>query len=464
MRRAIGVRSSPPCAQAFTGARGGKYTCVVAFAVAGLFAVSGARAEEPGSGGVGAGAAGVDRGRDAGAAGAAGAASAAAPTLPPRRYELAGFPIVGGNSDIGLQFGGAVTYTRFYDGAYPYLWNIDLLLSASVKDDANGFRMVQQSHVLRLDAPDLLDGRLRLDTRGSFQRTINEGYYGVGDASTAVLPPGQTDPGRRFQYLQQEGRIRSIARVHNGTPFDLALGGNLRLETPDAYPGSKLADDIASGAIVGGQPTLLATLSAGTIVDTRDSEFITRRGIFYQIGVSGTVGTAEQVAYGEAAAVLSHYAPLGGPFIFASRFVGSFQFGRVPFYDLLQGGVFEPQYLFGGETGIRGVPNGRYAGRVKIVTNTEIRATPFPRFTLLGQRFLIGTTTFFDAGRVWEDYAVISRSDGAGLGLKYGVGGGLFLQWGEAAIFRVEAAYSPDAVAENPGFPIGIYVSDGLMF
>jgi hypothetical protein len=29
---------------------------------------------------------------------------------------------------------------------------------------------------------------------------------------------------------------------------------------------------------------------------------------------------------------------------------------------------------------------------------------------------------------------------------------------------RVEAAYSPDAASENPGFPIGIYVSDGLMF
>jgi hypothetical protein len=44
------------------------------------------------------------------------------------------------------------------------------------------------------------------------------------------------------------------------------------------------------------------------------------------------------------------------------------------------------------------------------------------------------------------------------------VGGGLFLQWGEAAIFRIEAAYSPDAVSENPKLPLGLYVSDGLMF
>jgi hypothetical protein len=447
MRRAGGARSSPWCGQAFTCACNAKFACVAAFAAAGLLAAGGAHA--------------ADRTSDEGAG-----AGDAASSFPPRRYELAGFPIVGGNSDIGVQFGGAVTYTRFFDTARPYLWNIDLLLSASVKNDAGGLRMVQQSHVLRLDAPDLLGGRLRLDTRASFQRTINAGYYGLGnDASPeADRLAAQPGLGRLFQYIQQEGRVRGIARVHTGTPFDLALGGNLRVETPDTYGGSTLADDVASGAVVGGRPAVLATLSAGTMVDTRDSEFITRTGIFYQIGASATVGSAEQVAYGELAAVLAHYAPLGGPFIFASRFVGSFQVGRVPFYDLLQGGVFEPQYLFGGETGIRGVPNGRYSGRVKIVTNTEIRATPFPRFELLGQRFRIGTTTFFDAGRVWEDYAVISRQDGTSLGLKYGVGGGLFLQWGEAAIFRVEAAYSPDAVAENPGFPIGIYVADGLMF
>jgi len=144
--------------------------------------------------------------------------------------------------------------------------------------------------------------------------------------------------------------------------------------------------------------------------------------------------------------------------------VASFQIGRVPFYDLAQGGVFESQNLLGGETGVRGVPMGRYAGRVKMLSNTEIRATPFPRVTLLGQRLRVGTNVFFDAGRVWRGYEVLSPADGDSLGLKYGVGGGVFLQWGEAAIFRVEAAYSPDAESENPGFPLGIYVSDGLMF
>jgi outer membrane protein assembly factor BamA len=385
--------------------------------------------------------------------------------LAPRRYELGAFPILAGSSDIGFQFGAAATLSRFYDQAFPYLWNVDLLLSASIKDDAQGFRLVQQSHVLRLDAPDFFSSKLRLDTRLSFQRTINAGYYGIGnDASAAPL---------NYEYKQEEGRIRSIGRIHTAARrLDVAFSANVRYETPSFADGppSKLQHDVTpqgpgeAPIAIGEQSALLVGIAAGVMFDTRNSEFVTTRGLYYQIGVGTTVGSAEQVRYGEAAAVLSHYAPLGGPFSFASRFVASFQFGRVPFYDLAQGGVFEPQYLLGGETGVRGVPQGRYAGRIKMISNLEVRATPFPRFTIAGQRFRIGTTVFFDAGRVWNDYSVISAADGNTLGLKYGVGGGLFIQWGEAAIFRFEAAYSPDATSENPTLPIGFYVSDGLMF
>jgi outer membrane protein assembly factor BamA len=323
--------------------------------------------------------------------------------------------------------------------------------------------------VLRLDAPDLADGRMRLDGRGSFQRTINEGYYGIGNGSSAVLPVGVTSIGRTFQYLQEEGRARFIVRVHTHTAWDLVLGANLRYEAPSTYAGSRLAFDdgrkLADGSpfVRGVDPAALGGLAAGVFYDTRDSEFITTRGAFYQLGVGGTVGSTDGIGYGNASAVLANYAPIGGPVVFASRFVASFAFGNVPFYDLQQGGTFEPQYLFGGETGVRGVPNGRYAGKVMVVTNLEIRV-PLPRFRLIGQRFRLGVVGFLDAGRVWADYDYDPTLDGTKLDLKYGIGGGAFLQWGEAAIFRVEAAYSPDAVSENPSFPVGLYVSDGLMF
>lgn len=381
----------------------------------------------------------------------------------PRRYELAGFPILGGSTDIGVQFGGVATLTRFYDDVKPYLWNVDLLLSASVKGDQGTLRVIQQSHLLRLDAPDLFSGRLRLDVFVSFQRTINAGYYGIGNATTATPAPGTTENGSRHHYVQQEGRARAIARIHTGTPVDIAFGGNVRYVAPDVYASSKLAADAAAGVVRGLEPAALVGGAAGIMVDTRDTEFVTTRGIFYQLGLGATAGSGDARSYGNASAVLAHYAPLGGPFVFANRVVASFELGDVPFYDLAQGGAFEPQYLLGSESGVRGVPQGRYAGLIKVITNTELRAV-FARFHLFGQRLRPGTTVFADAGRVWADYRFDAARDGTKLRLKYGLGGGVFLQWGEAAIFRLEAAYSPDAVAENPGFPIGIYVSDGLMF
>jgi len=387
--------------------------------------------------------------------------------LDPRRFEVAGFPIVGGNSDTGVQLGGATTFTRFHDDVRPYLWNIDLLLSVSFKGDQGHLALIQQNHLLRLDAPSLVGGKLRIDSKLSFQRTINAGYYGIGNATVASLPVGQTDPAHRYQYIDEEARSRTIARIHTGTPVDIALGALVRYSAPTAYAGSKLEQDTAltagGRAVRGIEPSLLGTLAGGLMYDTRDSEFVTSRGLFYQLGVAATVGSAESVRYGEASAVLAHYVPISAPFILAARAVASFKFGNVPYYELAQGGVFESQYMFGGESGVRGVPNGRYSGSIKTLANFEVRST-LPRFVFLQQRIRFGTTTFVDVGRAWSDYSLHAAADGKGVGLKYGIGAGAFIQWGEAAIFRVEAAYSPDAATENPGFPVGIYVADGLMF
>ena len=121
---------------------------------------------------------------------------------------------------LGVQFGVAATFTRFREGINPYFWNLDVVLSTSVKGDSSGVGFIQQADVLRLDAPDLWNHHLRVDTRGSFTRTINEGYYGIGNASNAGPDPGQADSVRLNQYIQEEARVRAIARIHTGTLFD----------------------------------------------------------------------------------------------------------------------------------------------------------------------------------------------------------------------------------------------------
>jgi hypothetical protein len=181
-------------------------------------------------------------------------------------------------------------------------------------------------------------------------------------------------------------------------------------------------------------------------------------GLAYQQGIPTEVG----VQYGEGQLLVQGYKPFG-PFVFAARIVTDLQFGHVPFYDLFMSGPFGQSEAVGGGSAVRGVPVGRYSGEIKIYGTTELRSM-FLRFHLLKQKVTIGADALFDTGRSWLNYSFDSPLDGKGVGLKYGAGGGIYVLWGQAAIFRIDVAYSPDAAAENPSFPVGLYVADGTMF
>jgi hypothetical protein len=383
------------------------------------------------------------------------------PEPPRRRYEFLPVPNLGGNSDVGVELGVAFTLARFHDQEQPYRWLLGGVFSASFKDDSGGLRSVQQYHLVRFDLPNLLSGRLRLDNRLNFSRNVVAHYYGLGNASVPAPLLPNVDPARRNEYISEELRLRSLARVKTGTPFDAAFALNLRYDMPTTYPDSRLDLDVANGGLVGSKHALLSTLAAGVILDTRDNEFVPRRGVYYQLGVAGTVGSAERVAYSEVGANLASYIPLARRVVLATRVLTSFQFGRVPFYDAQQTNLFNPQYMVGSAIGVRGVPLGRYAGHIKVLANYELRTTFIPRFRVAVWQLQVGTTTFFDAGRVWSDYNT-PQLDGTSLGLKYGAGGGFFFQFDRASIFRAEAAYSPHT--QYQGVPFAWYLSNALVF
>ena len=384
------------------------------------------------------------------------------PPLPPDRDEFIPVPDIGGNSDIGVELGVAGSYVRFREGHYPYLFRLDAVASTSVKNDLRGFRPVQQYHTVRLDAPQFIAHTLRLDARVDFWRAVDATWYGAGNASTVVPRPVPPDAASAYQYVGEHVRFSALFRIKTNSPFEIALYTHARYEFPEPYPSSKLGDDLASGAVIGRKPAFLETAAAGFMVDTRDNEIMPRRGIFYQVGVGGTVGSAENVRFGEASAVTTHFASLAPSLIFASRFIASFKFGTVPFYELQQGDVFNPQYLLGGDAGVRGVRLGRYAGLVKTISNTELRFVPIPRFHVLRWRVLPGALVFFDAGRAWSDYAYHPDLDGRSLGLRCGGGTGLFFQWDEANLFLVEGAYSNDASGRV--VPVSFYFESLLHF
>lgn len=378
------------------------------------------------------------------------------------RYEPAAFPLLGGDSDVGFQLGAVATLTRFERGVRPYLWNMDLLFSASVKNGPDGLEMAQQNHLWQWDIPELAGGRLRITPLFGYQRTVNQGYFGIGNASSGAVPAGG-DPQRRFQWIHVEARARQLVRIRVSGPWDVMLAPTFRYVDPSTYPGSKLAADARD--VLGVRTLSQGSFGAGVVYDTRDNEIFPHRGQFHQAGLKYAQGfpLGAGVRYGGASSIFAGYVPLARDVVLAMRAVVDLEFGNVPFYDLFAGGPFQTYELPGGSSGVRGVPIGRYLGPIKMVTNAELRALPVA-FTLGGQRFRIGGDAFVDTGRVWSDYSFASPLDGSGLGLKYGVGGGAYLLWGQAAIFRLEVAYSPDAASQNPSLPLGIYVEDGVMF
>lgn len=384
--------------------------------------------------------------------------------------ELAGFPVIGGSTDIGVQFGSAATITRVGAGYRPYRWKLDALLSASIKGGPDGTEIVQQSHDVRLDIPYAFNGKVRIQPGLFFDKTINSGYFGLGNASLATTDQNG-EVGRRYQFRHQELRARVNLRTPITSTVSVAYGLQLRYLNPTSYPESKLDIDskttTAEGKplIYGLQPLDIGIFSGGFIYDTRDDEIFPTKGAYDLVGIrlAGATPTSSDIYWGGFNFVLRRYARIGGPFVLAARVFADFMAGHVPFYDLSQGGSFIAVDLPGGPQGIRGVPNGRYSGLVKVVGNVELRGWLL-HFKVLGEKFKIGPDAFVDAGRVWLDYTFNDPRDGKGLGLKYGVGGGIHVLQGTAALFRVEMAYSPDAAAANPGFPIGIYVADSVMF
>src|SRR5579862_3555439 len=89
------------------------------------------------------------------------AAAEPTPDYTTSRYEPAGLPLIGGDTDIGFEFGVVGTLSHFADGIAPYRWNMDLLLSASVKSGPNGAEIEQQQLLWNFDMPGLFGGRLR---------------------------------------------------------------------------------------------------------------------------------------------------------------------------------------------------------------------------------------------------------------------------------------------------------------
>jgi hypothetical protein len=393
----------------------------------------------------------------------------------PDRFEWGALPYAAGNSDYGVLIGAIAVLASHERGVMPYAWRGQLALSVSVMQNKDGaYEVAQHFDSIRWDIPNLAGGRLRLLPQILFQRTINQGWFGLGNASSALIPPDvpSDDRQRYHQFIYTAPELRCNANVRLGENLSLMTGIHGRYVLLEPWHGSLVEQQMTmtapdgSALLTGTGDHGLILAAAGIQWDARDDETVPTLGMLHELSLRAGIGFDErfQFAYGGVTAHARYYIPLAGQYlVLALRVLGDALFGAPPFYELGRAGAFFPVESPGGQDGIRGVPAGRYAGRVKLLASFELRSI-FWDFTLFSKPMSLGAVVFFDGGRVWTGDGESSALDGYGPGLKYGAGGGIYFRWGETAIFRFETAWSPDAASTDPDFPIGVYVAFAQSF
>ncbi|HEY3493969.1 MAG TPA: BamA/TamA family outer membrane protein [Polyangiaceae bacterium] len=395
------------------------------------------------------------------ACGLAGALLLVATATGAKDKEFTALPVAGGDSDIGFGVGYIASYARFAPDREPYVLRLESAGAVSYLPDETSPKVSYIDEYLLLELPHLVPHRLELAARVSFTRATTLKFYGLGNAS--VIDPGREPSDDHYEYARTYPAARLRATYHATPVIDLNWGLAYEYDWLEIPEEGELAQTLANGTE---QEKLLlgdtrngsvVTFLFGAALDSRDDEVSPHRGHFHELRVELAPGGPSGIPHrwGRSSALFRVFVPIvPSRLTFAARAVGDLMFGDVPFYELSR---FDGSSAIGGLKGVRGVPANRYYGKIKLFGNAELRSELFSAH-FWGKKNTFGLTGFFDAGRVFADYAPSPELDGTGLGLKYGTGGGLRLAAGDSFVLRFDVAWSPDAD------PVGAYLTSGHVF
>ncbi len=388
-----------------------------------------------------------------------------APTEAASPYEWKIFPVIGGNSDIGFELGALGLVSKLGTRG-PYEWSLMAQVALSIKGlpGGGGTELPVHDDFVRLDWRDP-GGRWRVAASLSFWQAANAGFYGLGNASSPIGASGASGI-RATEYRRSQVVASGFLAYQALSSLRLRVGLLGRRAAPQAYPGSTL--DLERGS----EPLLLGAVTHGSIIgvagvewDTRDDELTPSRGAWLEASVRGSPGplTGTDLSFGGATVHLRGFLSLiAERLVVAGRILFDGVFGRPPLQELSRSGGFNEVWMLGGTDGARGIPEGRYQGRVRLVGSLEARLFITP-FTFLGRSFRLGVVAFADTGRVWADWTPRPDLDGTGLGLHVAFGGGVRVQWGKTVLIRLDVAYAPPP-ASTVLNPVGVYFNLGESF
>jgi hypothetical protein len=379
-----------------------------------------------------------------------------------RNHELTVVPVVGGDSDVGFGAGYVASFARTPPRVYPYRWRLESAGVLTARFDNHPVQLGYLDDYLLLIVPHAFVPRLHLEAKVGYTREPGLRYYGLGNASSPE--PGREHSDPYFEFERENAHAELSLRHELASHWLLLWGLAISENHVEHAPDGRLGRDISPGADATTRRMLdvrrnsvVAEFSYGVGWDSRDNEVSTRSGQYHTLRVDLSPGGTVRVPYrwGRTNVALRGYVTLvPRRLIFAARGVVDALFGELPFFELSR---FDDAQAIGGGRGVRGVPAGRYYGKLKAFTNLELRSELFA-FRAFKKRNVFGLTAFFDTGRVWSDLPATRALDGSELGLKLGTGLGARVAAGQSFVLRGDLAWSPDA------HPVGAYLIAGQLF
>ena len=363
-------------------------------------------------------------------------------------YEIGVVPVVAYDSSVGTGFGVISNAAHFAEGFSPYRWRLNTLAYTTVKEGLEGeWAFPLQHYYLKLDLPRFISDSIRARLFGRYRRRSNAGYFGVGNNSKV----GGTDPTlapsqafRFYQYDVQYAELDLGLRYRLNENFNAFGGLKSWWAGVSPYAGSYLEQSYQNDGLIGVNTHGVGRLSFGGMYDSRDKETDPTQGMLHEISFRGGKNIGIDGVYGGFNATARNFLTLKEKqIVLASRLMFDALWGDAPIYLLARHGGLDEGLALGDGHSVRGIPNGRYHGKIKLFGNLEVRLKLFD-FRLFGTSNNIGFIAFADGGRIWADWASNPELDGKGLGLKYGYGGGLRMQFGRTFIARTDFSWSPD--------------------
>lgn len=341
----------------------------------------------------------------------------------PQPFRFAAIPILSYGSDTGLNAASAVLLYR--DGGVPGRLE---RLSLGFAFATHGPRIVKTEWA----APQLLGTGWALQLDGCVADDDRAPYWGEGGAlGRSAVDPGYGTPPPVFSYHDRRAFLGALLRpsvAARPSPFFRVRWLGVDVAQASALLAAARPLGVDGGAQLLGE--------VGVLVDTRDAEVATRRGVFASASAFGSpaLGDVSSFGFGGVNVTASAFVPAGRRVTLAFHAMGEMKRGDVPFYerDLYEGISYAGG--LGGAGTLRGVARSRLSGEDKALLTGELRSSLWQWRIRGGTPLDVGLAAGGDLGMAHQrGYAPLAAA---------GAFAGLRAVWDRAVVTRLEVGYA----------------------